>query len=156
MTLQNVLEKDSPKAFKAADCEARFREARGDGLDALLQACENAHRVRPGDLRYHQINVIEAPQTPSPWGIYTDSEDPLTGETIAASINVWSWVNDFWAQSVVDQMRVIKGELSIEDVTEGEYIRNWESAAKKEQMVGIFMGIFIMTMSKNKSLISLM
>ena len=26
---------------------------------------------------------------------------------------------------------VIKGELSIEDVTEGEYIRNWESAAKR-------------------------
>ena len=119
-----------PATITAADCERRLRAPLGDGQDELYLACTGAHRVRPGDLRYHQINVIEAPQSPSPWGIYTDSEDPLTGETIAASINVWSWVNDFWAQSVVDQMRLIKGELSVSDVTEGEYVKNWAQAAE--------------------------
>ena len=57
--------------------------------------------VRQGDLRFHQVNVIRAPQTPSPWGIYTDAHDPLTGETLSASINVWSHVNDLWSQGVV-------------------------------------------------------
>jgi hypothetical protein len=119
-----------PADITAVDCERRLREPLGDGNDELYLACMSAHRVRPGDLRYHQINVIEEPQTPSPWGIYTDSEDPLTGETIAASINVWSWVNDFWAQSVVDQMRLIKGELDVSDITEGQYVKNWAQAAQ--------------------------
>ena len=85
--------------------------------------------VRRGDLRYHQVNVMTEPQTPSPWGIYTDAEDPTTGQTISASINVWSHVNDLWSQSVVDVARYIAGELSTEDVTDGENIRNWVQAA---------------------------
>ena len=63
-----------PEGITAADCEQRLRAPLGDGQDELYLACTSAHRVRPGDLRYHQINVIEEPQTPSPWGIYTDSE----------------------------------------------------------------------------------
>ncbi len=86
--------------------------------------------VRPGDLRYHQLNVLTAPQTPSPWGIYTDAEDPLTGETVSASINVWSHVNDLWSQSVVDTLRYIAGELRTEDITDGKYVRNWDQAAQ--------------------------
>jgi hypothetical protein len=98
-------------------------------LDTLA-TCNGALRVRPGDLRYHQVNVLESPQTPSPWGIYTDAEDPLTGETVSASINVWSHVNDLFAQGVVDKIRYIAGELSTEDVTEGENVRNWAEAAQ--------------------------
>ena len=75
------------------------------------------------------MNVIETPQTPSPWGIYTDSEDPLTGETISASINVWSWVNDYWSQRVIDKIRYIEGELTTEEITEGEYVRRYSEAA---------------------------
>lgn len=85
--------------------------------------------VRMGDLRYHQINVIHAPQTPSPWGIMTDSNDPLTGEKIAASVNVWAFVNDLWSQGIVDQMRYLSGELKTEDVTEGTYVKDWALAA---------------------------
>jgi hypothetical protein len=85
--------------------------------------------VRMGDLRYHQINVIHAPQTPSPWGIMTDSNDPLTGEKIAASVNVWAFVNDLWSQGIVDQMRYLNGELSTDDVTEGTYVKDWALAS---------------------------
>jgi hypothetical protein len=84
--------------------------------------------VRQGDLRFHQIVVIPAPQTPSPWGIYTDAHDPLTGETISASINVWSHVNDLFSQGVVDKVRYIEGELTTADITEGEHVKDWVRA----------------------------
>lgn len=93
--------------------------------------------VRQGDLRYHQINVIGTPQTPSPWGIMTDSDDPLTGEKIAGSANVWSHVTDLWSQGIVDQMRYLNGELSTEEVTEGTYVKDWAIASQVTGGTGI-------------------
>jgi hypothetical protein len=60
-----------------------------------------------------------------------DAQDPLTGETVAASINVWGYINDIWSQKVIDTLRYIKGELSVEDVTEGKYITDWALAAER-------------------------
>lgn len=94
-------------------------------------ACgERGLTVRRGDLRYHQVNVFEAPQTPSPWGIYTDAHDPLSGETIAASINVWSHVNDLFSQGVIDKVRYIAGELSTDQITEGDNVHDWVRASQ--------------------------
>jgi len=124
-----------PIGISAADCAAAFAEPwdlpRSDGsqFPELLETCKSALSVRPGDLRYHQVNVIATPQSPSPWGIYTDAEDPLTGETVSASINVWGHVNDLFSQSVVDKMRYLEGELTTEDITDGDYVRNWSQAA---------------------------
>jgi hypothetical protein len=98
--------------------------------DRATQAqCKKALHVRRGDLRYHQVNSMVEPQTPSPWGIMVDSNDPLTGETIAASINVWTHVNDLWSQGVVDMARYIAGELPTSSITEGKYIQDWSQAA---------------------------
>ena len=60
------------------DTAARRERQLMDGNASLLATCKAALNVRMGDLRYHQVNVIPQPQTPSPWGIYTDAEDPLT------------------------------------------------------------------------------
>jgi hypothetical protein len=92
-------------------------------------ACGKALTVRPGDLRYHQVQTIQTVQNPSPWGIMVDANDPLSGEKVAASINVWSYVTDLWSQQVVDLGRYIKGELTTADVTEGTYVHNWVAAA---------------------------
>ncbi len=114
-----------------ADLSAhRCFQARQNGEKELFEACQAALTVRMGDLRYHHVNTMVAPQTPSPWGIMVDSNDPLTGEVVAASINVWSHVTDLWSQGVVDTARYIKGELSTADVTEGTYVRDWASAAE--------------------------
>ncbi len=124
-----------------ADCDALEDTAHAEGDDAVdateLEACRGALRVRRGDLRYHQINVIEEPQTPSPWGIYTDAEDPLTGMTVSASVNVWSYINDLWSQKTIDQLRYIAGELKTEDVTDGEYVKDWAVAAAAASRDGI-------------------
>ncbi len=100
-----------------------------DDLDELVETCRAAITARPGDLRYHQINAIKSPMTPSPWGIMVSAVDPTTGETFATSANVWTWVNDYWAQSMLDQLRLIKGDLSTEDITEAEHVKDWATAA---------------------------
>jgi hypothetical protein len=119
-------EKRLPADMTAEKCAA----ARLQGEQGVVTVCDAALNVRRGDIRFHQVNTIASPQTPSPWGIMTDSNDPLTGETIAASINVWSHVTDLWSQGIVDTSRYIKGELSTSEITEGTYVRDWAAAAE--------------------------
>jgi hypothetical protein len=102
----------------------------------LLDTCNKA-TARIGDLRFHQVNVISIPQTPSPWGIMVDTEDPLTGEKIASSINVWSYINDTWSQGVIDTARYLKGEITTPEITEGTYIKDWAQASETASKQGI-------------------
>jgi hypothetical protein len=120
-------DKRLPTGVTAADCAAA-RKA-GDDQDKI-DTCDKALNVRIGDLRYNQVNSIVAPQTPSPWGIMVDSEDPLTGEKVASSINVWTHVNDLFSQGVVDMARYIKGEIQTSEITDGTYIKDWAGAAQ--------------------------
>lgn len=126
-----------PQGVYARDCAG----ARADGDEALMEICAAARTARRGDLRYHQVNVISEPQAPSPWGIYSDAEDPLTGETVAASINVWSWYTDYWAQRLVDYVRFAAGELTASDVSEGEHIHAWSEAAEAAGGRGAYPGL---------------
>lgn len=128
-------ERRLPAGVTQADCDANAAAETPD--EALAESCDNALRVRRGDLRYHQVNVIPEPATPSPWGIYTDAEDPLTGETVSASINVWSWVNEVWSQGLIDKARYIKGELTTEEITEGRNVRDWVTAARNSSSGGV-------------------
>ena len=124
-----------------ADCDALDNSAldsNDEEVVARAQACKDVLRARRGDLRYHQITVIEEPQSAMPWGIYVDSEDPLTGMKVATSVNVWSAVTDVWAQKVVDQLRYIAGELSTEDITEGKYVDDWGQAVEAAARGGMF------------------
>lgn len=104
--------------------------ARANGDRTVTAECDKAIRVRRGDLRYNAINNIVEPATPSPWGIMVDGHDPLTGEEVAASINVWTYINDLWSQGVVDMSRYVNGELKTADITEGKYIKDWSVAAQ--------------------------
>ncbi len=110
--------------------------AERDNDTAVITTCRAALNARKGDLRYHQVNTITTPQTPSPWGIMVDANDPLTGEIVSASINVWSHVTDLWSQSIVDTSRYIKGELTTPEITDGDYIRDWASAAEAASSKG--------------------
>jgi len=113
-----------PADLTAADCA----QARKDADRETMATCAEALTVRQGDLRYHKVNVFQTPASPSPWGIYSDAEDPLTGQTISASVNIWAWVNDYISQYYVDVMRYMNGELDTSEVTDGEYVRRWVEA----------------------------
>jgi len=115
-----------PANVTAAQCQ----DARAGGDARLAGVCDKALSARMGDLRYHQVSAVRSPELGSPWGVMADSDDPLTGEKVAASINVWTSVNDAFAQQVVDTARYIKGELTTADVTDGTYIRDWAKAAE--------------------------
>jgi hypothetical protein len=103
------------------------------GLDPDPEACSpNGKRVnaRLGDIRYHSVNLIESPQTPSPWGIMVDANDPLTGEKISTSVNEWVGVLDISSQAGMDLIRWINGEISDDQIRGGQYIRDWAAASK--------------------------
>lgn len=84
---------------------------------------ERGRTARVGDLRYHMANIIDSPQVPSPWGILADASDPLTGEVVASSVNVWNNVTDLRTQQVIDSMRWYLGELSSAEVSAGVYVQ---------------------------------
>jgi hypothetical protein len=87
--------------------------------------------ARVGDLRYSMTNVIQDPQVPSPWGILADAIDPLTGEVVAASVNIWNAVTDVRTQLTIDQMRWYLGEISNEDVSSGRYLNDYLAASTR-------------------------
>lgn len=116
-----------PAGITAQQCAEQYQSSAPDA--DLLATCRAALNVRRGDLRYNQVNVIPEPQTPSPWGIMVDSIDPLTGETLATSINVWAYVNDNFSQGLIDKLRYLSGELETADVTNGTNVRDWANAA---------------------------
>jgi hypothetical protein len=77
--------------------------------------------VRLGDLRYNIVDIIETPQFPSAWGIMTDFNDPLTGEKVQGSINEWAYVLDIASQQVEDLIRWIDGEITNNQIANGQY-----------------------------------
>ncbi len=121
------------KGLTAKACAAAVKA----GNDDTIKKCKKGRTARQGDLRYHKVNVFMAPQSPSPWGIYADAEDPLSGETIAASVNVWGWVNDYLSQHYIDVMRYIKGELKTADITDGKHVKDWVDAQRKGTTGGV-------------------
>jgi hypothetical protein len=101
-------------------------------------SCGKAGLVaRPGDLRYNIVHNIADPQTPSPWGIMVDGNDPLTGEKVAGSMNVWTHVTDMASQQLVDLVRYVNGELTTEQITNGSYVRDWAGASRLASGAGL-------------------
>jgi hypothetical protein len=86
--------------------------------------------ARLGDIRYNIVNIIPTPQTPSPWGIMVDADDPLTGEKVATSVNEWGAVLDIAAQGTEDLLRWINGEITDQQIASGQYLKDWVTASK--------------------------
>jgi hypothetical protein len=87
-------------------------------------------KARVGDIRYNMVNMINTPQSPSPWGIMVDGNDPLTGEKVQTSVNEWAAVLDFASQGTEDLLRWINGEITDAQITGGDYMRDWVNASK--------------------------
>lgn len=117
-----------PQGYDYAKCQAAINGTEADATDDDIEACKTARVARMGDLRYHMVNNIETPQTPSPWGIMVSAIDPTSGQVISTSANVWTWVNDYISQLVIDQLRLIKGAVTIQEITgmkNPEVVNSW-------------------------------
>jgi len=98
-------------------------------LETDNSACGEVGLVaRPGDIRYHQVNLWPTRQSVSPWGYGPSLADPLTGEIISAGINVYNAVTDSAAQGFLDQIRWVNGELQASDLTSGKHVHDWVKA----------------------------
>ncbi len=141
-TIQNAVaqiasERGNPNDFSA------FAIGRVSSMEPVIVLCHNpviagdhpscgpeGLAPRVGDIRYNNVLNIDKPQQPSAWGIMVDADDPLTGEKVAASINIWTHVTDIASINLVDLVKYINGEISTEDITDGSYINNWVQAQK--------------------------
>ena len=85
--------------------------------------------ARLGDIRYNSVNLINTPQSPSPWGIMVDADDPLTGEKVSTSVNEWAHVLDIASQGTMDLLRWVNGEISDDQITSGQYLRDWAASS---------------------------
>jgi len=86
--------------------------------------------ARVGDIRYNMVNIINTPQTGSPWGIMVDANDPTTGEKVQTSVNEWGAVLDYAAQSTEDILRWINGEITDAQIVDGQYMNAWVNQSK--------------------------
>jgi hypothetical protein len=86
--------------------------------------------VRLGDLRYSVVDVIQSPQDPSAWGVMSDFNDPVTGEKVQASINEWAYVLDIASQNTEDLLRWINGEITNDQIANGQYMSQWLAATR--------------------------
>ena len=86
---------------------------------------------RLGDLRFNFINIINAPQSQSPWGIMVDSEDPLTGEKISGSVNMWGARTDHASATLVDLVMLLNGLLDPTNYIQGKNVAQWVEELQK-------------------------
>ncbi|HEY6079128.1 MAG TPA: hypothetical protein VIW29_10010 [Polyangiaceae bacterium] len=123
-TGQAEAEEASPRVFVLCHNPVTTDDDAACGSPGLL--------ARVGDLRYNMANVIKTPQEPAPWGILADAIDPLTGEVVAASVNVWDDTTAYITQLTVDKMRWYLGEISNQDVSTGRYLSDHLSSATRQ------------------------
>ena len=118
----------------SSKCEARSKVAE---IKPVIAFCHNPVRAtddracgspgtetRAGDIRYHSINIWPTPEDSSPWGFGPSWADPLTGEIIQASINVYNAVTEERAQRIVDKARWFAGEIATPEILSGQYVRD--------------------------------
>jgi hypothetical protein len=111
-----------------------LRDSDGDWLDAGDDpACGEPGLVtRVGDLRYHSLNVWSTPESSAPWGFGPSWADPLTGEVIQGSVNVYGAVTDLAARSMLDHTLWYAGELRAVDIATGDYVRDRTAPANSD------------------------
>jgi hypothetical protein len=145
--LQNV--KDF--AGKYADLGAVVEKATGDSADKLdkshlLQACtaleqatatlkaDDAKRFtwqRNGDLRYSFLHWVDRPQLQGPLGYGPSSADPETGEIVSAAAYIYGAALNTYAQTAVDNVRLLNNSISIDDILSGKTISDVVAANAK-------------------------
>lgn len=92
-------------------------------------ACgESGTTARIGDLRYNLLTFVTSPQAQAPWGIMVDAEDPLSGEKIAGSVNLWGATLDRAAATLTDLVELLNGTTPPDAFIEGKDVSDWVRA----------------------------
>lgn len=96
--------------------------AHNSGWD--LESCgPQGTSARLGDLRYSMIASINEYDRQGAWGLANVSGDPETGEIFSARGAVWQTISDLQTNNTIDILRVLNGEVTADQIANGESIR---------------------------------
>jgi hypothetical protein len=90
-----------------------------------LEYDESRATARLGDLRYSFLAWVPDRQITGPLGYGPSSADPETGEIIAGMAYVYGAAVDEYANRALEIVRTLNGDLGIDDVATGEYVREY-------------------------------
>ncbi|HVH46243.1 MAG TPA: hypothetical protein VM925_28070, partial [Labilithrix sp.] len=109
-------------------CHNPVDPAKGDD-----RACgEAGTSPRLGDLRYNLYTYVVSPQAAAPWGIMVDAEDPLTGEKVAGSVNMFGATLDKAAGQLVDLVSLLNGVTPPDAFIAGKDVSDWVQANRSD------------------------
>jgi hypothetical protein len=113
-------------------CEPVVEEADSDLCDPRPEAARYdkkgnyvPFKVRRGDLRLSTIDWVHQPQAAGPLGYGPSYADPETGEIISGTAYVYGAGVDRYAQRGLDIVRFVNGDLDLDDLHEGDYVREY-------------------------------
>lgn len=95
-----------------------------EGLAFAGDCGEVGTEVLIGDLRYDVVYWVTNPQQSGPLGYGPSAADPVTGEIISGTAYVYGASVDTYAESSLDLIRFVNGDLEDDDLQDPEYIRN--------------------------------
>lgn len=105
-----------------AHTQAEVDAARASGWD--LEGCgPQGTSARLGDLRYSMIASINEYDRQGAWGLANVTGDPETGEVFSARGAVWQTITDLQSNNTIDMLRVLNGEITPDQIANGESIR---------------------------------
>lgn len=87
-------------------------------------------KVRNGDVRYSVLWWVNEYNPSGPGGFGPASADPLTGETLSATAYLYGAAIDRNAAWVRDIVQILNGEIELEDVINGDYVRRFVEAER--------------------------
>lgn len=79
--------------------------------------------ARLGDIRYSMLASINEYDKQGAWGLANISGDPETGEVYSARGAVWQTISDLSVNNTVDILRVLNGDITADQIANGENIR---------------------------------
>lgn len=80
---------------------------------------------KQGDARYSFMYWVNEPQRSGPLGYGPSEADPHTGEILVANANIYGGAVHTYSQYAKDLMDLVTGDLTMDQVASGEYIRDY-------------------------------
>ncbi len=104
---------------------ADFLDADPNALLAETEApCRDMDKPKyRGDIRYNLIVSVDEPVEYGLYGYGPSASDPLTGETISATANIYTANIRLGARNAVDQIEYAAGVQNFKDITQAQHIR---------------------------------
>lgn len=139
------LEKSWNEAFRRSVAVARLKDPADASTPNMFILCENPVPAgapaecgpeglspRLGDVRYNILAWVADPQLAGPLGFGPHGADPETGEIVQAGAYIYGAGMDNWAGDAQVVMDVLTGDISIDQLTSGKYVKDFISANFQE------------------------